>query len=103
MAKKMIEVSSKPTIRALVSLPNADGGYTNVLKEADGNVTVLDKIKGYYKALYALVGTLLMILTNATPIFSFLPIDDKYLTIIIGFLTTLSVLMKRNQTWVDEL
>lgn len=75
-----------------------------VVAKADGQVTFLDKVKNYYKALIAFVGFLLILLNELTPVFNYLPGQDKqYVTAAIGVLTTLGVLLKGNEHWVDNL
>ena len=103
MAKYMIEAAGKPSINALTSAVNDTGGVTNVLKEKSGAVNFIDKVKYYYKSLITIVGMVLTLLSAMTPVFSFIPIDGKYITWAIAALTTVSVWLKRNEKWVNEL
>lgn len=75
-----------------------------VVGEKVGALTFLDTAKGYYKGLIAAVGAILVIANELTPVFNFLPGQDKqYVTVAIGFLTTLAVFLKDNEHWVDDL
>lgn len=109
MAKYMIEAAARPNPKALHFISASSGGVdgipggTSVLKEKDGVVTFLDRAKEYYKSLVALMGTLVIFLNTATPIFKFIPVDQKTLTWIVAAVTAISVFLKRNETWVEEL
>lgn len=75
-----------------------------VTKETEGPVTTLQKVKGYYKAVVAFVGALLLFLQQATPAFSALPADYQHpFTVVVAVVTAVSVLLVNNQTWVDSL
>lgn len=74
-----------------------------VLKTVSGPLTWLDSLKGYYKGLITLVGGLLVILNELTPVFDFLPGSAKqYFTVAVAALTTLSAFLVSNQHWVDD-
>ena len=104
MAKYRIEAAPAPTINTLTSTPaDSAGGVVNVVAEKNGSVNWLDRIKSYYHTLITLVGTAILVLNAATPAFDFIPIDKNYLTVVIATLTTVSVFLKKNETWVDEL
>lgn len=74
-----------------------------VLTTAPGTLTWIDKLKGYYKGLITLVGSVLVIANELTPVFDFLPAQDKgYITAGIAALTALSAFLVSNQHWVDD-
>lgn len=74
-----------------------------VLTTASGTLTWLDKAKGYYKGLIALVGAVLVILNQLTPVFDFLPGQLKqYFTVAVSVLTAVSAFLVANQHWVDD-
>jgi hypothetical protein len=75
----------------------------NVVAETTGVVTVLDKLKGYYKTLITVVGSILVILNEVTPLTDFLPASQRhYVTVGIVFLTALGNFLKSNEHWVDD-
>ena len=72
-----------------------------VLDTKEGSVTWVDKAKGYYKGLIALVGVLLIAVTELS---GTLPDPvDQWVTILIGVFTTLGVILLANEVWVDAL
>jgi low affinity Fe/Cu permease len=74
-----------------------------VLATGTGVVTTFDKIKGYYKGLVAAVGAIVVIANEMTPVFDFLPGQDKhYITVGVAVLTTLSTFLVANEHWVDD-
>lgn len=74
-----------------------------VLNTTGGPLTLLDKLKGYYKGLITAVGAVLVIANELTPVFNFLPGQDKaYITAAIAALTTVSAFLVANQHWVDD-
>ena len=104
------------TKQRLALLPNKSGVHQtfvdspdtpvrlNVVDAATGPVSTLDKVKGYYKGLITLVGSLLIIANEATPLLNFLPANDKqYVTYGIAILTTAAAFLKGNEHWVDDL
>lgn len=75
-----------------------------VTKETDGPVTLIQKLQGYYKALIVLVGAILVIVNQATPIVNFLPANiQHYFNSIVVVLTAISVILVKNQTWINSL
>lgn len=70
-----------------------------VLKEKPGTVTWLDKAKGYYKEAIAVVGTLVVLLNQLTPLFG----GNRYFTAAAVVVTAVGVLLKNNEQWVDSL
>lgn len=101
--KRRVEISTKPVAKSLMSLPGDGGGVVNVMEEKIGKVNLVDKFKGYYKGAIAFVGMLLIVLEASTPIFSSFQIDQSKIVALIAALTTVGVLLKKNQTWVDSL
>lgn len=67
-------------------------------------VTLVQKLKGYYKGLIALIGSLLIVVNQVTPILHFLPAEDvKYVNLVIGILTVAGTFLKENEHWVDSI
>lgn len=75
-----------------------------VLQAVPGPVTVLDKAKGYYKGIIAALGSLVIIINEVTPLFNFLPGQDKhYVTVAVAVVTGVLTFLKSNEHWVDDL
>lgn len=75
-----------------------------VTKQIDGPVTSVQKIQGYYKSLVAFVGALLVLLNQVTPVTSFLPaVAQHWFSVIVAGVTAVSILLIKNQNWVDDL
>lgn len=75
-----------------------------VTKETEGPVTFVQKVQGYYKAIVAFVGVLLLILQQVSPLQNLLPANLQHpFTVAVGTVTAISVLLTKNQTWVDSL
>jgi hypothetical protein len=97
---------SAQQIRTLVGTPDATPGSTVpldgvVVAEKDGPVTKVDKAKAYYKALIALVGSLLV---GANQVLPLVPDDAKgWVSTAVAVLTVASVALKSNEQWFDEL
>lgn len=88
-------------VKAQVQI-TADG--VEVVKTIPGVVGVVDKVKGYYKSAIAALGTLLILLNTLTPTFAFLGGDfQHWFTIAVALVTTVSVFLKSNEHWVDQL
>lgn len=82
----------------------APAAPVKIVSEKVGVVSFLDKAKGYYKGLITALGAILVIVNELTPLFDFLPGQDKqYITAGIAFLTTVAVFLKNNEHWVDDL
>jgi hypothetical protein len=74
-----------------------------VIEQKPGTVTVLDRVRGYYKGLIALIGALLVTINELTPITDFLPADQRHwITIAVSALTALSTTLVANEKWVDD-
>lgn len=97
-----IRVEFKPVqqqIRTLASTPAPVTG--TVVDEKPGPVTRIDKAKAYYKGLIALIGSLLIGANQVLPI---VPADAKgAVSTAIAFLTVVSVILKANENWVEDL
>jgi hypothetical protein len=78
-------------------------GDVKVLKTSSGPVTLLDRFKQYYVQAITVVGTLLLVLNQVTPLLDFVPASKSYVTIGIAVLTSVSALLKNNETWVEDL
>lgn len=101
---------SRQQLASLVTLPTdeAPGKIVNVpavvTGEKGGPLTWKDKIKNYYKAAIALVGSLVILLAQVQPLTPFLP--DQYrgwITVVAAFLSAIGVFLTENQKWVDAL
>lgn len=102
--KKRLEV--KPNERQNEQTIGVVGPATPVaeVQVKQGPVTFLDRLKKYYKGLIALIGFVLILLNQLTPLFDFLPAQDRpYVTAVIGALTVLGTFLKGNENWVDNL
>lgn len=68
-------------------------------KVVPGNVTVLDKLKGYWKAIIAFIGVALLVINQVAPV---LPVDWQHpAALVIAVLTAVLTFAKSNETWVD--
>lgn len=100
LAVKPNKAQNAQTLSAATEAPTP----VKVVSAKTGPVGILDKAKGYYKGLIAAVGSILVIVNELTPLLNFLPGQDKqYVTLVIGFLTTVAVFLKDNEHWVDDL
>lgn len=90
-----------PIARLAGTLPTAP---VAVVRTAPGPVTWLDRTKAYYKAVITIIGSLLVLINEATPLLNALPDNGKqYVTVGVVFMTSLSVFLKSNEHWVDGL
>lgn len=105
--KQRVKIATQPKVSvrdpgaaAFTAVPAG----VQVVSEKVGALTFLDKAKGYYKGLITAAGAILVIANEVTPILNFLPGQDKqYITAAIAFVTTVSVFLKDNEHWVDDL
>lgn len=75
-----------------------------VVKEKAGQVTFLDKLKGYYHTVILITGALLVFLNEATPLTDALPETARhYVTVVIGAITLLVNALKSNEIWIQKL
>lgn len=99
MAKQLV-VLPKP-LAAVHTLQASDSRELEVKATKEGSVTWLDKAKGYYKALIALVGALLI---GATQLSGAVPAEiEPWVTVAISAFTTLGVVLRANEVWVNAL
>lgn len=74
-----------------------------VLKSEPGAITLLDRLKGYYKGLIAVITAVLVIANELTPVLNFLPGQDKqYVTIAIAVVGSVLTFLKDNEHWIDD-
>ena len=74
-----------------------------VLDTSTGVVSWVDKAKGYYKGIITAITAVLVIANQLTPIFDFLPVQDKgYITAGIAIIGTVVTFLKANEHWVDD-
>lgn len=93
-------------VSTLVSTPGTKVAHApvEVVKTTPGPVTLIQKIKLYYKAIIAFIGTLLVLLTSPEIGFlgHLLPADQQHwLSVGIGILTVVLTFLKENEHWVD--
>jgi peptidoglycan/LPS O-acetylase OafA/YrhL len=109
MAKRVVPITKAEAtdISTLVGSEKAPVAKVpvKVMKSTDGAVTTRQKIAGYYKAVVALVGALLTIVSQIQDLTPFLP-SDAATRHWIGFafvaLTTAATALKENQHWVED-
>lgn len=70
-----------------------------VVNSKKGVLGPFDKIKAYYKFILTGIGLILIVLNQATPIFE----HNNTFTYIVGAVTAISVFLKENEHWVDDL
>jgi hypothetical protein len=73
------------------------------VKTVAGPVTFLDRVKNYWKFAITAVGTLLVVLNELTPMFTVFGLSQHTVTVVISVVTMLSVFLKSNETWVEDL
>ena len=100
--KQRVALVSAPALPALYDGPDPSPEVQKkVLEVKEGSVTWLDNLKGYYKALIALVGALLIGVTQLSGV---VPAEaEPWVTTTISVLTTIGVLLRANETWVNSL
>lgn len=99
--KRRVKIEQNANIHTVAGAAPAP---VKVVAEAAGPVTFLDRVKGYYKALIALVGAILVIANELTPVLNFLPgLDKQYVTIAISAVTAFGVFLRDNEHWLDDL
>lgn len=102
--KQRLQIKSNDVQTAKTLAVVGPGTPVKVVDEKVGAVTFLDKAKGYYKGLIALVGSLLIVLNQVSPLLNFIPGNGKeYVSYAIGLLTVAGAFLKENQHWVDDL
>lgn len=103
--KHRIKIVQSPRVTTFVAGGGRDvPAQVIVDKVKPGKVTLLDKAKAYYKATIAVVGAILVLLNEMTPLSHLLPAAAQhYFTVTVAAVTAISVLLKRNEQWVDAL
>lgn len=76
---------------------------SNVVATTTTPLTLLDKVKSYYVQAIAIIGTVLVVVNELTPVLDFVPAAKHTVTVAIAVLTALSTLLKQNQQWVETL
>ena len=98
MAKRIEIVKNGSYVSAFAGAGNVP---VKVTAQTDGPVTTKQKIKGYYKSVIALVGSLAASLVAIAPM-----VPDpwnKYSAGGVLVFTILGVFLKKNEDWVDSL
>ncbi len=96
------------TKRRIQTPPNADVHGpevppVQVVDERTGAITLLDKLKGYYKALITVVGAVVLGINELTPLTASLPTTAQHwLSVAISVLTAILTFLKANEQWVDD-
>jgi hypothetical protein len=95
------DLSETDVVKKRVEVQNAE---LVVTEAKPGTVSFGDKVKKYYKGLIALVGALLVLVNQVTPLTNFLGEDTQNLvSVVIVFLTAVATFLKSNEQWVDKL
>lgn len=82
----------------------AVAGVVKVVDQEAGAVGFLDKAKGYYHTIITVIGAVLVLLNEVTPVTNFLPPTQRgWISVGIVFLTALANFLKSNEQWVDDL
>ena len=98
IAIKPNEAVDASVIKAGANLP------VMIVGTGNGAVSTLDKLKGYYKGIIAVITAALVIANELTPVLNFLPGQDKqYVTAAIAAAGGLLAFFKDNEHWVDDL
>ena len=101
MAKQLVVMPKLALDSNVHTLQGSPARELEVVKTKEGSVTWVDKAKGYYKALIALVGALLV---GVTQLSGAVPAEaEAWVTVAISALTTLGVVLRANETWVNAL
>lgn len=75
-----------------------------VVKEKPGEVNIFDKAKGYYHTVVTVVGAILLLLNQLTPVAELVGGDvQKWISGIIIFITALLNFLKSNEQWVNKI
>lgn len=97
--KVRVEPVQAPTIQA-GNVP----AEVKVLDAKVGEVNWMDKLKAYYHTVITVLGAILVVLNEMTPITDALPEGGKHaVTGVILFLTGLFNALKSNEVWVQKL
>lgn len=97
MAKQLIGIAPAAPGHTLYSSPPG----VQVLATREGSVTWIDKAKAYYKALIALIGALLVGVTQLSGV---VPAEaEPWVTVAVSVLTAAGVVLRANETWVNAL
>lgn len=103
MAKQRIALSntrSEP-LQSFVNTPAGAAIHSSVVAEKDGSVGWLDRLKGYYHTLIAVVSALLMFVNEVSDV---VPQEYQHVvTVAIGIISATVTFLKHNETWVDSL
>lgn len=98
--KHRVVVDAPPAVSRLAGSPPA--ANVHVVATKVGAVTVLDKVKAYYKTLIAIVAAVVVFLNQVTPIADFLPVQYRHwfstAVVVVG---AVAVFLKANEHWID--
>jgi hypothetical protein len=79
-------------------------GQAAIVETAPGPVTFIDKAKGYYHTLITLIGTVLVMVNELTPVTDhFSPTIRHGITVFVLAATVVVNALKSNEQWVDSL
>ena len=77
---------------------------SEIVKIREGSVTLWDRAKAYYKAMIAAVGTLALMLQQATPVFDGVlagSLAQKVFAVAVSVVTVAGVVLRENEHWFD--
>jgi len=78
-------------------------GDVTVVNTKPGEVGFVDKLKAYYHTIITVIGALLLLINEFTPLTDSLGSDvQKYINIAVVFLTALLNFLKSNEVWVNK-
>ncbi|QHB37454.1 membrane protein [Mycobacterium phage Leopard] len=101
--KQRVEVvtAESPSGATPVDVPAAE---VVVVDQKQGTVTFTDKMKAYYHTIITIIGAILVLLNEVTPITDGLPDSwQRGLSVVIVFLTGVANALKSNEKWINAL
>jgi hypothetical protein len=103
--KKRLEVKpNKRQTADTLSVAERPAAPVKVVEQAAGPVNVLDKLKGYYHTIITVIGAVLVLVNEVTPVTDFLGGNSRHwVSVAVVFLTAVVNFLKSNEHWVDDL
>lgn len=96
VSKKRVEVVA-PTAHVATFTGAGAAAAVKVVDEKPGPLSLLDKLKAYYKFLLAAVGAIVVIVNELTPVLG----HAHWFTVAASLVTAVSVALKSNEHWVE--
>jgi hypothetical protein len=104
MAKRIQPLDGAKGRAEATLVENHPRAAVDVIDSHPGPTTTLDRAKGYYHTIITLVGAVLVLLNQITPVTDFLPASVRgYVSVAIVFVTAALNFLKSNEHWVDDL